>query len=97
MHISLFQQLFSFTGAMLILIAYAGHQFKWMSARSAPYNILNAVGSGILGYAALRPFQLGFVILESAWVGVSLYGLIRGLRREYRVPSMTLNAECECD
>ena len=81
MEISILQQAVSFAGAALILVAYMGHQFKWMDARRAGYNILNAVGSGILGYIALRPFQLGFVVLEGVWTAISLYALWRGMRQ----------------
>ncbi len=70
-------QLFSFAGALMILIAYAGHQFGRMSPRSAMYNLLNAIGSAILGYVALHPFKLGFVILEFAWVAISLWAMLR--------------------
>jgi hypothetical protein len=78
MHIGLATQAASFSGALLILIAYGGHQLGWMNPRSAIYNILNAAGSAILGYIALHPFQLGFVVLESVWVLISLYALVRG-------------------
>lgn len=71
-------QLFSFAGALMILIAYAGHQFGRMSPRSIAYNVLNAIGSGILGYVAFFPFKLGFVILEFAWVAISLWAMLRG-------------------
>ena len=64
MRISLRHQVLSFAGAVLILIAYVGQQMKWMASRSVAYNVLNAVGSGLLGYVALSPFQVGFVILE---------------------------------
>lgn len=77
MEISLGRQLFSFAGALLILIAYIGHQLKWMDARKPLYSVLNAVGSGILGYIALKPFQLGFVVLEFVWVAVSVYAMFR--------------------
>ncbi len=70
-------QLFSFAGALMILIAYAGHQFGRMSPRSATYNLLNAMGSSILGYVALHPFKLGFVILEFTWVIISLWAMMR--------------------
>ncbi len=72
---SFWTQVASFVGALLILIAYAGHQIGWMRSASATYNILNAIGSGILGYIAFRPFQLGFVMLESAWVVISIWAL----------------------
>jgi hypothetical protein len=77
MEISLGRQLFSFAGALLILVAYIGHQLKWMDARKPLYSALNAVGSGILGYIALKPFQLGFVVLEFVWVAVSVYAMFR--------------------
>jgi len=81
MEISMLRQVVSFAGAALILMAYMGHQFKWMDSRRAMYNILNAVGSGILGYIALRPFQVGFVVLEGVWTAISLYALWRGMRQ----------------
>ncbi len=81
MEISLLRQVVSFAGAALILVAYMGHQFKWMDSRRAMYNILNAVGSGILGYIALRPFQVGFVVLEGVWTAISLFALWRGMRQ----------------
>jgi hypothetical protein len=77
MNISLTRQAFSFVGALLILIAYGGHQLNWMDARKATYNLLNAIGSAILAYIAFRPFQLGFVVMEVAWVIISLRGLVR--------------------
>jgi hypothetical protein len=77
MNISLARQIASFVGALLILIAYAGHQLNWMNSRKAGYNIMNAAGSAILGYIAFSPFQLGFVVLEVTWVLISLYALFR--------------------
>lgn len=77
MEISVARQAASFVGAILILVAYAGHQLGWMNARKAGYNIINAVGSAILGYIALHPFQLGFVILETAWALLSVWALLR--------------------
>lgn len=77
MEISMWRQSASFLGAMLILIAYAGHQMSWMNRRRTAYNILNAVGSAILGYIAFHSFQLGFVILEVMWTVISIYALLR--------------------
>lgn len=64
-------------GAVLILVAYVGQQLYGMNPRKAPYNILNAMGSGILAYMAFHPFQTGFVLLEVTWVLVSVYALLR--------------------
>jgi hypothetical protein len=80
MQFSLAHQLISFLGALLILIAYIGHQLHKMNSRGTMYNWLNAIGSAILGWMALHPFQLGFVVLEFVWVAVSMYGWYAGMQ-----------------
>ena len=82
MDIALLRQLASFVGALMILVAYVGHQLRWMDSRTAGYNWLNALGSAILAYIAFHPVQIGFIVLESAWVLVSLYALARPRRQE---------------
>ena len=82
MHDSLAWQSVSFVGAMLILVAYAGQQMKWMDPRSLLYNLLNIVGSGILCYIAFYPFKLGFVVLEATWVLISIYAIVRNWREQ---------------
>jgi hypothetical protein len=82
MDISLARQVASFVGALLILVAYAGHQMNWMNPHGAKYNTLNAAGSAILGYIAFRPFQVGFVVLEVTWALISVYALFRPRSQE---------------
>jgi hypothetical protein len=85
MQISLATQVLSFTGAMLILVGYLGHQMKWLDARRPFYNAVNTVGAAILAYIAIRPLQVGFAIMEVTWTIVSIaafIGAIRGNRRE---------------
>lgn len=81
MDISLPRQVASFAGALLILVAYVGHQQGWMDSRKAAYNILNTAGSAVLAYIAFHPFQLGFVVLEVTWALVSAYALIKPVHR----------------
>ena len=81
MQITLATQIASSIGALLILVAYIGHQFHWMDSGKPLYNILNAIGSGVLAYIAMRPFQAGFLVMEVAWVIVSLYALAKALRK----------------
>ena len=71
------RQAASFAGALLILVAYVGHQWGRMDSRKAAYNILNTLGSAILAYIAFHPFQVGFVVLEVTWALVSAYALVR--------------------
>jgi len=80
MNIVLARQMASFAGALMILVAYAGHQMKWMDDRRAAYNILNAVGSAILAYIAFHPFQIGFVVLEITWALISVFALTKAFK-----------------
>ena len=80
MQITLATQVASLVGALLILIAYIGHQFHLMDSGRPLYNILNAVGSGLLAWLAFRPFQFGFFILETVWAAVSVYALTKSIR-----------------
>ncbi len=77
MNFDLVRQGISFIGAMLIMIAYGGHQLGWISSRRASYNMMNAAGSAILVWIAWHPFQVGFVVLESVWTLISLWALFR--------------------
>lgn len=70
-------QMAGLAAAMMILVAYVGHQMRRMDSNGWLYNALNAVGSGVLTYIALRPFQAGFVVLEGVWMVVSLVALAR--------------------
>jgi hypothetical protein len=74
-------QILSSIGAVLILIAYIGHQMKWMDSEKPTYNLLNTVGAAILAYVAMRPLQVGFVVLEGTWTVISIYALYRTLSR----------------
>jgi hypothetical protein len=77
----LLDQLVSLAGAALILAAYVGLQRGWLPRERRAYNALNFVGSTLLTYAAVRNWNLGFVILEGAWALLSLPGTIRPGRR----------------
>jgi hypothetical protein len=68
-------QLVQIIGAMLILVAFAATQFGAMDPHSRAYLILNFVGSLILAVLAWRERQWGFLLLESVWAVVSLWGL----------------------
>jgi hypothetical protein len=80
MQISLYQ-LMSLAGALLVLLAYASQQLGWMKPHGLVYNLCNAAGSLLLGYVALHPFQIGFVLLEFVWAGISLYAFAKAWAR----------------
>ena len=70
-------QLASLAGAALILAAYLALQRGWLARESRQYNALNLVGSIFLTYAAVRNWNLGFIILEGSWAVLSLPGTLR--------------------
>jgi len=52
------RQAASFVSALLIPVAYFGHQLKWMDAHTAEYTSLNAAGSALLSRSALLCWNL---------------------------------------
>ena len=79
MHISIEIQILSLIGAFSCLFAYIGHQMHWIDARKALYNLLNVIGSGVLAFSALHPFQAGFLLMETIWGATSLFGLYKAV------------------
>lgn len=78
-------QLVQIAGALLILSAFAAAQFGAMDPHSRSYLVLNLVGSAVLAVLALEERQWGFLLLETVWAVVSLWGLIR-VRRAPALP-----------
>jgi len=74
-------QVISVFGALAILGAYAANLLGWLGPANLSYSVANLIGSGILTFIAIVDQQLGFILLEGVWVLVSLWGMIRVLRR----------------
>jgi orotate phosphoribosyltransferase len=75
-------------GALLVLLAFwANARGKW--GRDTPvYLLVNLAGAVFLGVVALALRRWGFVLLEIAWAGVSLAGLLRATRRGFPQPTI---------
>jgi hypothetical protein len=69
-------QVIQIVGAALILIAYVAAQVERLDPQSRLYLGLNLIGSIILAVLAARGSQWGFLLLETAWAIVSLWGLV---------------------
>lgn len=68
-------QVVQVVGALLILAAFAATQFGRLDQHSRTYLVLNVVGSAILAVLAYLDSNWGFLLLESVWAAVSLWGL----------------------
>jgi len=77
----LVQQIPQLFGAALQLMAFGAGQVGWLAAKAAPYLILNVVGSVLLLIDAVGMMAWGFIILESAWLLISLFGLWQAGRK----------------
>lgn len=73
-------QIVSTSGAVLVLVGFAGLQRGWMNREDRAFNLLNLVGSLLLGWVAVVDGRLGFILLEFIWAALSVPPLLR--RRE---------------
>jgi len=64
-------------GSAAILVAYALVQADRIDVRRRPYSALNAVGAALLLVSLANDFNLGATVIESFWLAISLYGLLR--------------------
>jgi hypothetical protein len=61
----------------LVLAAFVAAQVGATSTKSQLYLTLNLAGSIVLTIIAAMQLQLGFLLLEGCWAGVSAWELIR--------------------
>jgi hypothetical protein len=64
-------------GVSLILVAFFLLTLKKISSTNNLYNVLNIAGAGLAGIGAYMIGAIPFVVLESIWCAVAVYGLIK--------------------
>jgi hypothetical protein len=69
-----------FLGVAILLIAFFLNLKGVIKSDSPAYLILNILGSGIACFASVLLKYLPFIILEGAWMVVSLFGLMKYFR-----------------
>jgi len=79
------QQIPQLIGAALQLAAFGAGQFGWLSAKAAPYLLLNIAGSVLLLIDAIALEAWGFIILEFAWLVIALFGLLQASKKRHHV------------
>jgi uncharacterized membrane protein len=67
-----FYQLMSVTGAVLVLVAFGCLQTGKLDRHSRWFNLLNFVGSMMLGAVAVHDRRWGFIGLEFIWAAFSV-------------------------
>jgi hypothetical protein len=78
---SMLMQILSLVGAALVLVGFGGQQFAGLKSEGLAYGLLNLVGSALLASSAVVPLNAGVLLLETAWVLLSLNVVVRALRR----------------
>jgi fluoride ion exporter CrcB/FEX len=73
-------QVLSVIGALMVLMAYGLIQGGVWRELDAGYLALNIIGSLILGVVAIADQRVGFILLEFAWAGIGVIGVVRALK-----------------
>lgn len=73
-------QVLSVVGALMVLSAYALIQSGIWRELDPGYLALNIIGSLLLGVVAIEDQRVGFILLEFAWAGLGLIGVVRALK-----------------
>ena len=73
-------QFLSVAGALMVLSAYALIQSGIWRELDAGYLALNIIGSLLLGVVAIEDQRVGFILLEFAWAGLGLIGVVRAIK-----------------
>ncbi|MEK7726274.1 MAG: hypothetical protein AAB311_03775 [Nitrospirota bacterium] len=73
-------QVLSVVGALMVLAAYALIQSGIWRELDTGYLALNIIGSLLLGVVAIEDQRVGFILLEFAWAGLGLIGVVRAIK-----------------
>ena len=64
-------------GVGFVLAMYLAVQLDRIDVTGLPYTLLNGLGALLILLSLWFDFNLSAVLIESAWLGISLFGLIR--------------------
>ncbi|MGH8233019.1 MAG: CBU_0592 family membrane protein [Rhodanobacteraceae bacterium] len=68
------------TGTLLVLMAFFLLQAGKLHGNRPVYQLLNAIGAAAIIISLFHQFNLAAMLLEIAWLAISIYGLARGSR-----------------
>jgi paired small multidrug resistance pump len=81
-------------GAAFVLLAYFGLQAGRMRGDGIAFQLANIVGAGAIALSLVFKFNLGAMVIELAWIAISLYGLVRGVRTRAEAKAAAARAPC---
>ncbi len=67
-------------GVLLVLGTYLFVQMGRMDLRTPAYSLANAAGAILILVSLFYDFNLSSFVIEIAWLGISLFGLLRWQR-----------------
>ncbi|HJU07611.1 MAG TPA: hypothetical protein VJ727_03935 [Rhodanobacteraceae bacterium] len=67
-------------GTLLVLLAFFLLQARKLHGNGPVYQLLNAIGAAAIIVSLFYQFNLASMILEIAWLLISLYGIAVGIR-----------------
>jgi len=69
-------------GVVLVLLLYFLLQAERIRATSPAFSTANAIGATLILVSLTQQFNLSAFAVEAAWLVISLYGLLRALKRQ---------------
>ena len=72
--------LLSTAGVSILLIAFLLQILKVIRVESNSYSLMNLVGAALAGISAWMINFMPFVVLESVWVLVSLFNILKNIK-----------------
>lgn len=74
-----FYDVIGIIGVVIILISYLLLNMNKLSSANPIYPISNACGSCMIFISLMYDWNLASVVIEAAWISISLYGVYRTL------------------
>lgn len=67
-------------GVAMVLLAFLGLQAGRLRGDGILYQLLNLFGAALVLVSLVRAFNLSAFVIQVAWIAISLYGIVRGIR-----------------
>lgn len=67
-------------GVSILLATYLALQLKKLESTALSYSVWNGVGAALILVSLTQAFNLSAVLIESAWLLISLVGVVTALR-----------------